>query len=89
MAKNNSFEMHSFYCIRCGHKVLDLPRKPGHQYKKFHRKKLYCTSCREEVNCIECRNQYEINEFKENYENGVYQNESQKSLDYVRSERQW
>lgn len=79
--------LHSFYCINCGNKAMELPRKEGHQYGRFHRKKLYCPYCKLEINCIECKNDEDIYEFKENFEKGVYENERTESLDFVRNAR--
>ena len=78
---------HSFYCLKCGQKGIPLARKAGHQHKSFHRKKLFCVFCKEEVNHIECKNYAEVLEFKENFENGVYVNEAEESISYVRAER--
>lgn len=86
MARNN-FVINSFYCMNCGQKGFDLPRKKNHQHGKFHRKVLYCPWCKEEVNHIECRTPEEIEEFKKNFEEGVYKDEAETSLDFVRSSR--
>lgn len=83
------YETHDFYCLKCGNKGMPCRRKTGHQYKKFHRKKLYCIYCREEVNHIECKNELEVREFKANFERGVYKNEAQESISYVRDSRIW
>lgn len=79
-----SYENHDFYCINCGRKGIPLSRRVSLQHGKFHRKKLYCIYCKEEVNHIECRTPEEVEEFKENFENGVYKDEAKESLDYVR-----
>jgi hypothetical protein len=80
---------HSFYCMKCGRKGIPLARKEGHQHKSFHRKKLYCVFCKEEVNHIECKNYEEIERFKEDFKCGVYENEAKESISYVRAEREW
>jgi len=80
---------HSFYCMKCGRQGIPLARKEGHQHKSFHRKKLYCVFCKEEVNHIECKNFAEVEEFKYNFENGVYVDEAEESISYVRAEREW
>ena len=80
-----SYENHDFYCMNCGRKGIPLSRRVSLQHGKFHRKKLYCIYCKEEVNHIECRTPEEVEEFKENFENGVYKDEAQDSLSYVRS----
>ena len=77
------FETHDFYCLKCG-AHFPLPRKIGHQHGAFHRKKLYCFKCQEEINHMEIRNFAELQEFKENFKNGVYLNEAEESLAYGR-----
>ena len=78
---------HSFYCIKCGRKGIPLARKEGHQHKSFHRKKLYCVFCTQEVNHIECKNFEEVEKFKEDFKNGVFVDEAEESVSYVRAER--
>lgn len=85
MGKN--FSEHSFYCVQCGNKGVPLMRKQGHKHKKFHRKKLYCVHCKEEVNHIECKTQEEVEEFKFNFKNEVYADEAKESVHFVRSAR--
>lgn len=85
MGKN--YAEHSFYCIKCGNKGIPLMRKQGFQHERFHRKKMYCPFCKEEVNHIECKTLEEIEEFCENFKNGVYKDEAEESVSFVRSER--
>ena len=82
------FNEHDFYCIKCGHKGIPLSRKQGHQHERFHRKKLFCIYCQQEVNHIECKNDEDVYEFKENFEKGVYENEVKDSLHYLGNSRQ-
>ena len=79
------FNEHDFYCINCGHKGIPLSRKQGHQHERFHRKKLFCIYCQQEVNHIECKNDEDVAEFKRNFENGVYKDEAEESVSYVRA----
>lgn len=79
------YEEHDFYCMKCGKKGIPLARKKGFQHGKMHRKKLYCLFCKEEVNHIECRTFADVEEFKENFEMGVYKDEAEESISYVRS----
>ena len=79
--------LHSFYCMKCGNKAMELSRKRGFQHERFHRKKLYCPYCKLELNCIECKNDEDVYEFKENFEKGVYENEVKDSLYYLGSSR--
>ena len=48
-----SFSEHSFYCIQCGNKGIPIMRNNGRAKEKFHRKKLYCLHCKQEINHIE------------------------------------
>lgn len=75
-----NYTTHNFYCMKCGQPTIPIMRKNGQMHGKFHRKKLYCYHCKEEINCIECRNDSEVMEFKENFENGVYESEAEESL---------
>ena len=79
------FNEHDFYCIKCGHKGIPLSRKQGHQHERFHRKKLFCIYCQQEVNHIECKTDEDVAEFKRNFENGVYKDEAEESVSYVRA----
>ena len=79
------FNEHDFYCIKCGHKGIPLSRKQGHQHERFQRKKLFCIYCQQEVNHIECKNDEDVAEFKRNFENGVYKDEAEESVSYVRA----
>ena len=81
------YDVHDFYCLKCGKKGIPLSRKHGFQHERFHRKKLYCIFCGEEVNHIECKSYEDVEIFKENFEKGVYQDEAQDSLSYVRTSR--
>ena len=77
--------LHSFYCMKCGNKAMELFRKRGFQHERFHRKKLFCIYCQQEVNHIECKNDEDVAEFKRNFENGVYKDEAEESVSYVRA----
>lgn len=78
---NRNILYHSFYCPICGNKAMDLPREVGHQRKKHHRKKLYCTRCRRTANCIECRTPSEVEEFQFDFLKGVYKKEAELALE--------
>ena len=83
------YETHDFYCLKCGNKGMPCRRKSGHQHKRFHRKKLYCIYCGQEVNHIECKNEIDVREFRLNFERGVYKDEAQESVSYVRNAGIW
>jgi hypothetical protein len=76
---------HSFYCLQCGNKGIPLMRKVAKKKEPFHRKRLYCFHCKTEINHIECKNDWEVKEFKENFMKGVYVNEAQASVSFIRS----
>jgi hypothetical protein len=78
---------HDFYCLQCGNRGIPIRRSEGKKKEKFHRKKLYCIHCHEEVNHIECKTPDEIEEFKLNFANGVYKDEAEKSISHVRQTR--
>ena len=78
------YEEHSFYCLNCGNKGIPIMRKMGHQHGRMHRKKLYCLTCKCEVNHMECRTPVDVEEFLINFEAGVYVNEAEESLSFVR-----
>lgn len=80
---SRNYAEHSFYCLNCGNKGIPLMRKQGFKHSKFHRKKLYCPFCKNEVNHIECKSADEVYEFKTNFENGVYKDEAKESLSFV------
>ena len=82
-----AYTEHSFYCIKCGNKGIPLMRRQSLQHEKMHRKKLYCLYCKEEVNHVECKNLEEVEIFKLNFKNGVYINEAEESISYVRNSR--
>lgn len=84
MGKRCKTELHSFYCINCGKKSMELHRKVGFQHGKDHRKKMWCPWCKAEINHIETRNLDEEFKFREAFNNGSFTEEAQESLDYVR-----
>ena len=81
----NTYLSHDCYCMICGNRSMPIPRRKGQERERMHRKKLYCLYCKEEVNHIECRTMMEVEEFKQNFAEGVYKDEAEKSLDYVRN----
>ena len=76
MARGHKTDLHDFYCIKCGNKGIPVMRKRSHNHGKFHRKKLYCLHCKEEVNHVECKNEFEVYEFLEDFRNGVFEDEA-------------
>lgn len=81
------YETHKFFCINCGQESIPLARNAGFKKGKFHRKKLWCIHCQQEVNHIECQTMDDVEEFRLNFENGVYKDEAQESLSFVRGSR--
>lgn len=82
-----AYSEHSFWCINCGNRALPLLRPNSRKKEKFHRKKLYCYHCKQEVNCIECESDEEIYEFKQLFENGEFIQEAKECLEYLATER--
>ena len=80
-----AYTEHSFYCLKCGNKGIPLMRNQGFKHERHHRKKLYCPFCKQEVNHIECSSLDDVEEFRQNFENGVYKDEAEESVSYVRS----
>ena len=74
------YETHNFYCINCGKKAMDLPRKTCHKHKKLHRKKLYCPWCKQDINCIEISNEEEKIKFIEDFNKGLFKEEALESI---------
>ena len=86
-SKSQKFDLHDFYCLNCGNKGIGIMRKFGHQREPFHRKKLYCIYCKEEVNHVECKTFEEIEIFKDNFEKGLYVDEAKECMDFIRNSR--
>lgn len=63
---------------------MTLPRPRGHLRPKFHRKKLYCTSCHCTINTVECANELESAQFKEAFAAGEFLQEAEESLKHER-----
>ena len=80
-------ELHDFYCLKCGNKGIGVFRNVGFQRERFHRKRLYCPFCKEEVNHIECKTYEEVQIFKDAFERGEFKDEAEESVSYLRSER--
>lgn len=76
----DSYQEHNFYCIRCGNKGIPLSRNRGHQHSRFHRKKLYCMTCKEEVNHVECKNLEDVEAFKDAFNAGYFKQEAEMSV---------
>ena len=75
---------HSFYCLRCGREGIPILRQQGFQRERFHRKRLYCPFCKEEVNHIECKTYEEVQIFKDAFEREEFKEEAEESLSYCR-----
>ena len=78
-------ELHDFYCLKCGNKGIGVFRNVGFQRERFHRKRLYCPFCKEEVNHIECKTYEEVQIFKDASERGEFKDEAEESVSYLRS----
>lgn len=80
---------HRFFCMACGQEGIPLARSKGHQHKKLHRKKLYCTHCQAQINHIECKTYDDVQTFIENFQKGIYINEAKESMAYGGTSRKW
>ena len=78
-------ELHDFYCLKCGNKGIGVFRNMGFQRERFHRKRLYCPFCKEEVNHNECKTYEEVQIFKDAFERGEFKDEAEESVSYLRS----
>lgn len=87
--RKKNMEHHDFYCLKCGKLGIPIMRQRGHEHGKYHRKKLYCIFCKEEVNHMECRTDEEVREFKDAFERGEFIDEAEESVSYVRSAGEW
>ena len=47
---------------------------------------MYCPHCRIEVNHVECRNEEDVFQFKQDFEDGVFKEELEESLEYLKGE---
>ena len=87
MFKGRNFETHNFYCMHCGKKNIVLFRSRGHLKKKNHRKVLYCPYCQNTVNHIECKTKDDEIEFIEAFNQGLYKEEAEQSINFVKQQR--
>ena len=86
MAKGrNKVEFNAFYCINCGKKSMELPRQRSLRREQFHRKVLYCPHCQATLNHVEIRNEDDRFDFLDLFERGVFKDEAEESISYVRS----
>ena len=76
---------HQFCCIGCGNPGIPIQRDRGHNRSRFHRKKLWCYHCKQEVNHVEVKNEEEMTAFKEAFERGELVLEYEESLAHVRN----
>ena len=79
-------ELHDFYCLKCGNKGIGVFRNMGFQRERFHRKRLYCPFCKEEVNHIQWRTSEEVQRLKDAFERGELKDEAEGGLVHCRKE---
>ena len=80
--------MHLAYCLKCG-TPMPFQRNKGFQKEKFHRKRMWCPTCRQLINHVEVKNMEEKEEFLINFKNGVYIDEAEKSCNFIGAARCW
>ena len=74
MSKLRYFEIHRFFCPRCGKETLPVVRDKSSLREKGHLKSLYCYHCKVTQNMVECRDDYEVTIFKREFERGHLKN---------------
>lgn len=79
------YEIHDFYCMRCGNR-LPLARRTNKLRESLHRKKLYCPFCGVEANMVEVKNYKEKLKFQEMFKNGEFKEELEMSINFVKKE---
>lgn len=89
MGKDKQLIFHTFYCLSCGNKVLDLPRNRGYLKGKNHFKRLWCPTEQLECNCIECYDDEDVYDFKLDFEEGKYKELAAASIEYCAVESEW
>lgn len=82
MGRDKVLVFHSFYCMNCGNKVLDIPRNRGYLKGRQHCKRLFCFNCQVECNCVECYDDEDVFNFKEDFEEGKYKELAAASIEF-------
>jgi hypothetical protein len=82
-----NYETHDFYCIQCGNKTLPVLRSFASKKERFHRKKLWCCTCKCEINCVEITTLAEKEQFMEEFQDGKYREEAEESICALRNSR--
>lgn len=82
MGKRPETEIHTSFCINCGHKGIPICRRISKQHKSFHRKLMYCPNCKHTVNHIECKNEKEAQEFLIHFNKGDFKEEAMNEILY-------
>ena len=71
--RKRRIESHDFYCLKCGRENIPIFRNVGFKRERFHRKRLYCPFCKEEVNHLEIRSfDHNKEELLERLKNGEF-----------------
>ena len=82
-------ETHEFRCLCCGKPTIPILRPTSRQKEKFHRKRLYCPNCKQEVNHIEIKNEEDRQIFLEKFKNGEYIEEAKESIEECKNSSLW
>ena len=75
--RKRRIESHNFDCFKSGRENIPIFRNVGFQKERFHRKRLYCPFCKEEVNHIECKTYEEVQIFKDAFEREEFKEEAE------------
>lgn len=81
------FEEHSFYCLNCGRRGIPLMRRSARCHGSEHRKAMYCPWCKVDINHIELKTDEEVKQFLIDFENGVYREEAETSMKYLKENK--
>ena len=78
----SKYEIHDFYCMKCGNSV-PLPRKLNKLRESMHRKKLHCPYCNTMANMVEVKTYEDKMKFIEMFNNGEFKAELEESLEFT------
>lgn len=78
----NDFTISKFYCTKCGHEGISIPRKNQKVREPGHLKKLFCIYCNKEVNHAECRGfgKYNYEDFLIEFKGGNFDEEGNRKM---------
>lgn len=77
MNKRNlkDYTISDMYCVRCGNRGIDIPRRKGKARESGHLKKIYCLNCKDETNHVEIIGSYSYEDFIEEFKLGRFKDD--------------